>query len=282
MTSSTTSPGAVLLLGGTGKVGRRLAPLLQAAGIPALVASRSGDVKFDWFDESTWEPIFATPIESVYFVCTTADNHVELSKKFIDLAVAKGVKRIVLLGASSVEEGRPFMGEEWAYLRELGKRGKIGWAVLRPTWFMENFSESYHVKEIQEGKLYSATGAGRVPWISTHDIAAVGFHALTSPEPPNTDFVILGSELLTYQDIASIFTAVLGRKIAYEQLSVADMTTYFISLGLPADYAPVLAGMEGDIGAGAEDRTNDVVRTVTGKEPRRFREFVEQNRAVWS
>jgi len=53
----------------------------------------------------------------------------------------------------------------------------------------------------QEGKIYSATGAGKVPWVSTEDIAAVAFKALTSEQAPNRDYLILGPELLSYGEV---------------------------------------------------------------------------------
>ncbi|KAI0839155.1 putative ergot alkaloid A [Hypoxylon sp. FL0890] len=268
---SPSTSGTVLVLGGTGKVGSRLVPLLTEASIPTLVASRSGKapagstgVKFDWDDESTWEPILANPdsVRAVFLIGPGSPDHSPVIK-FIDVARGKGVRRFVLLSASSVEEGGPLMGVTHKRLHELGNEGKIEWAVLRPSWFMQNFLETYHVKPIkEENKLYSATGPGRIPWVSAEDIAAVAFHALTSPQPPNTDFLVLGPELLKYTDLAEIFTSVLGRKITYHELTEAELVAQYQHIGVPAEYAAVLAAMDTNIRNGAEDRTNDVVRTV--------------------
>ncbi|KAI1455901.1 putative ergot alkaloid A [Annulohypoxylon moriforme] len=285
------STGAVLLQGGTGKVASRIAPLLQAANIPTLVASRSGKsptglpgVKFDWTDESTWEPVFAnspTPIKAVFLVAPLVSHPGALMKKFIDFAVARGAKRFVILGASSIEEGGTWMGAAQKYLREQGDQGKLEWAALRPTWFQQNFSEGAHgVLLKSESKLFSATGNGKIPFVNAEDIAAVGFHALTSPQPPNRDYVILGSELLSYPDVATIFSDVLKRPIEYVELSESDLVARFTQFIEP-EYARTLAAMDTDIKNGAENRTNDVVRTVTGKEPKKFRDFVEENKAVW-
>ncbi len=69
---------------------------------------------------------------------------------------------------------------------------------------VENLSEhEHHVHSIKiEGKLYSATSDGRIPWVSVEDIAAVAARALTAEEAPNTDYVILGPELLSYGDVS--------------------------------------------------------------------------------
>lgn len=138
--------GTVLLLGGTGKVGREIAPLLQPT-CPVLLASRSGTspdpakytgVRFDWNEKSTWEPALSagpTPVTSVWIVAPGILNPGPVAKDFIDLARAKGAVRFVLLSSTQVEDGGPAMGQIHKSLRELGERGETEWAVLRPTWF---------------------------------------------------------------------------------------------------------------------------------------------------
>lgn len=141
--STPSTTGAVLLTGGTGKVGSRIAPLLHAAGIPTLVASRSGSapagltgVKFDWEDQATWSPTFAShSVGAVLLVERGAPDQPQKMKALVDLARTKGARRFVLLSASSIEEDGLLMGKTHRYLHELGGAGEVEWAVLRPTWF---------------------------------------------------------------------------------------------------------------------------------------------------
>jgi len=46
-----------LVIGGTGKTGRRVVERLRARGLPVRVGSRSGEPPFDWEDRSTWTPV---------------------------------------------------------------------------------------------------------------------------------------------------------------------------------------------------------------------------------
>ncbi|RYP43052.1 hypothetical protein DL768_010110 [Monosporascus sp. mg162] len=298
-TNTTTAGGAVFLTGGTGKVASRIALLLQAAGIPAIIASRSGHappgsgytgVRFDWDDRATWEPALAAStqkhggLSAVFLVMPGMPDPGPAAADFVDLARARaGAKRFVLLSASSVEEGGPAMGQVHALLRERGERGEIGWAVVRPTWMQENFAtQETHLKSIrEEDKVYSATGAGKIPWVSAGDVAAVAFAAMTAPEPPNRDFLVLGPELLSYGDVAGALTEALGRKIAHGDISEAELVRRHQDFGMPAQYAAILAAMDTAIKNGSEDRLSDVVLQVTGRPPRRFRDFVEENKAVW-
>ncbi|ORY71790.1 uncharacterized protein BCR38DRAFT_418070 [Pseudomassariella vexata] len=284
--------GAVLLLGGTGKVASRIAPKLKAANIPLLIASRSGRapegyqaVKFEWLDRMTWETsLSAAPaVRAVFIVFQGFVDPSAMAKDFVDYARGLGVDRFVLLSQSPVDENGPAFGQIHRYLRELGDRGKIGWAVLRPTWFQQNFSElGYHIQSIKkENKIYSASGRGKIPWISCDDIAAVGYHCLTTSEPPNTDFLILGPELLGYDELADIFTQVLGRKIVHHNLTPEGLEQQYQKNGVSPEFANFLAELDKGIEIGAENRKNDVFFATMGYEPRKFRDFVKANQAVW-
>ena len=132
----------ILITGGTGKTGIKLAHLLNKAGHPILLTSRKGEVphpfkgvKFDWLDPPTFtNPFDVDPaIDRVYVVGPVGVldmlPHVQ---PFIDLAVTKGVKRFVVLGSSQTPKGGPIAGKVHKYLEEIG----VDYAVLRPTWFM--------------------------------------------------------------------------------------------------------------------------------------------------
>jgi festuclavine dehydrogenase len=210
---SESTQGTILLLGGTGKVSSRLAPLLVSNGNPILLASRSGrapslpnchGIKFDWFDQSTYINLFITgsAISAVFIVAPPIMHQMQLTKTFIDLAISKGVKRFVLLSGSVLPVGDgPMMGAVSKYIVSLN----VEYAILRPSWFMENFSEVEHFRSILEGdKIVTAAGDGKVPFVSANDIAAVAFRALTDEVPHNADHLILGPGLFSYDEVSYI------------------------------------------------------------------------------
>ncbi|GAB1310847.1 hypothetical protein MFIFM68171_01057 [Madurella fahalii] len=282
----------ILILGGTGKVGSRIAHQLSSRQIPILVASRRGTsdhgvpVVFDWHDRETWEKPFTAAtasISAIYLIAPPSMDADKVMNEFIDFARERGVRRFVLQSASSVEAGGPAMGKVHAYLRELGQRGEVDWAVLRPTWFQENFAEQpFYADAIkEESKVYSATGDGKIPFVSSDDIAAVAVCALTNPDPPNTEYLVLGPELLAYSDIAEILTQVLGRTIVHVDLTAAELEERHQKFGLPKEYATMLSAMDTSIKFGAENRTNDVVLALTGAAPKMFKAYAENAKDVW-
>ena len=62
-----TQPKPILVLGASGKTGRRVTERLTAAGRPVRAASRSGENRFVWEDEATWAPTLAG-VDAVYIV----------------------------------------------------------------------------------------------------------------------------------------------------------------------------------------------------------------------
>lgn len=203
----------VLLLGSTGKIASRIVPFLSTAGYTTLLASRSGisqsslnnchSVKFDWFDSSTWSPLFTShPISALFIIAPPILDCVPLMKSFIDLALRHHVKRFVLLSASLIDVGDgPSFSEVSGYIAGLG----VEWAVLRPTWFMENFSEQQYLPSIRdEDRILTATGEGRVPFVSADDIADVAYRALVDEKSHDTDHLILGPELFSYDEVSSL------------------------------------------------------------------------------
>ena len=275
----------VLLTGGTGKTGSRLAQQLIEAGHPVRIASRSGagilgaqGVRFNWLEDSGHEAALQG-VRSVYLVAPAGSMEPHsVMAPFIERAMQSGVRRFVLLSASLIEEGGPAMGETHRMLREAAPE----WAVLRPTWFMQNFSEGPHAATIRdESRIYSATVQGRVPFVHADDIARVALRALTDEAPHNTDHIITGPQVLAYSEVAAIIGEALGKPIEHAALSEAELSARWAGLGLPGEYAAMLASMDTAIAHGAEDRTTDAVLRVTGQAPQSFASFAHDSVAAW-
>lgn len=137
----------ILVLGGRGTTSSRISPLLSAAKVPFLIASRSSDpdtpyiqATFDWLDEKTYGNPFETAssngldsISGVYMVSPPILDVAPPMNAFIDFAREKGVKRFVLMSASTITMGDVAMGKVHERIASLDD---VEWAVLRPTWFM--------------------------------------------------------------------------------------------------------------------------------------------------
>ncbi|KAK0429584.1 hypothetical protein EV421DRAFT_1948174 [Armillaria borealis] len=274
----------ILLTGGTGKTATRISRLLKDGNQPVLLTSRKGvvpepfrGVKFDWHDPSTFENVFTTDpnIDRIYLVAPGATSEVfPPMKLFIDLAVQKGVKRFVLLTASTMSNSYPLMGPKvHEYLLSL----KADYAVLRPSWFFEIFL-TVHLRTIKEKyTIISASADGKIGFTSADDIADLAVSALTDEKSHVTDHIITGPELFSYDDVAAIFTEALGRKITHTRITVEELKQRYTSFGLPDGFSGMLSSLEGLNANGGEEEIFKAPKKVTGK--RTLRSFVEANKA---
>lgn len=273
----------ILLTGGTGKTGSRIAVRLAAHGVQARVASR--DVKaaeaqavhFDWANTATHGSALDC-IGAIYLVAPAGvADPLEAMTPFLRAALSAGVRRYVLLSASSLPEGGPMMGQVHAFLHEEAPE----WVVLRPTWFMQNFSEQQHLPTIRdEGAIYTATYDGRVPFIHADDIAAVGVAALLG-RVSDGDHILTGPRALSYDDAAGIIAAAVRRPVRHQRLSEEGLARRLAGHGLPPPYAATLAAMDAAIAGGSEDRVTGAVEAITGRAPISFEAFAADNRDRW-
>ena len=171
------------------------------------------------------------------------------------------------------------MGQVHAWL----KSNVPSWIILRPTWFMQNFSEQQHLPTIVgEDAIFSATGEGRVGFIDAEDIAAVAAAALTALEFPSGELILTRPETLSYDQVAALLTNATGREIHHRRLSEQQMAERFVAFGVPDGFAAGLAAMDSAIATGAEDRTTDNVARVTRRPAGSFQSFVKRNAAAWT
>jgi ergot alkaloid biosynthesis protein len=272
---------SVLLTGGTGKTGSRIAAQLATRNVRTRLASRhpqTGQTFFDWFEPSTFAPALEN-MESVYLLAPLGvADCLQVMLPFIEQALATGVQRLVFLSSSLVPEGAPALGQVHQYLH----RHAPSWVVLRPSWFMQNFSEQQHRKTIrQHGAIFSATGSGKVPFIDAGDIAAVAAEALTDQAFPSGDTVLTGPDLLSYADVAAILTDVVGYPVRHQPLTEEELARNFEKGGIAKEFASLLASLDSAIANGAEARLTTEVERITGRPPISFQTFAQNARSAW-
>lgn len=261
----------VLVIGATGTVGAFVAEYLSAAGEQVSAAARRGAVRFDWYDRSTWDTALAG-VDRMYLIAPADDSDpVAAMRPFLIAARDGGVKRAVLQSGSPVKEGDPGLGRVHTAVAETFPE----WAVLRPSWFMQNFSGNHLQSESirRRGEIVSATGSGRVGFIDARDIARVATTVLTSDVAMNRDAILTGPEALSYDDVAAILSRVSDRSVRHVLVTAERLAKIFESGGMPAEYATALAAMDAAIATGAEDRVTDEVLRLTGTAPRPFEAF---------
>jgi uncharacterized protein YbjT (DUF2867 family) len=287
-----TSP-TVLVTGPTGKVGRRLIPLLARRGVTVRAAARSPlaaragiePVRFDWADKSTYETA-RNGVDAMYLVPgpSPGPEHADYIRALLDGAVRADLKRVVLLSVYGVDQAPP---ENPLRRIELAVESSgVPYTILRPGAFMQNFSEGHFIRAVESirerDEIAMPGGDGVVSWVSTEDIAAVAAVALTEDGHQGKAYVQLGPEPLTVTQVAEHISWVAGRRIRYVETNNKPLRDELIAAGVPpetADHNSQLAAYA--FSSGMFGVLNDDILNVTGRPPVSFAEFAVGAAAAW-
>jgi uncharacterized protein YbjT (DUF2867 family) len=266
-----------LVIGGTGKVGRRVVERLTALGLPARIGARSGEPPFDWDDRSTWAPVLEG-VGSAYVThyWDAIPGAAETLGSFAELAVDRGVQRLVLLSGRGEEEAE----RADRAVRESGAE----LTVLRSTWFAQNFSENYWSEQVQAGELALPAGDTPEPFVDADDIADVAVAALSDDRHIGEVYELTGPRLLTFAEAVREISRAVGREIRYEPISIEEFAAAAAEQGVPGDVIEMLTFIFGEVLDGRNAHVTDGVRRALGREPRDFSDYARDAAAtgIWN
>jgi uncharacterized protein YbjT (DUF2867 family) len=262
-----------LVLGGTGTTGRRIADRLRTAGHEVRTASRTGsDVRLDLDDPSTWAPAL-DGITAAYLMEPTVRPGDRLAR-FADVALASGVRRLVLLSAARASDpNHPLHAVE-----QTVRGSDAEWTILHPNWFAQNFTEGPWKNAVRSGTLALPAGDGRTPFIDAADIADVATAALTTADHNGRTYELTGPEAITFAEAANQLTEA-GLPVEYVALSPSEYTEQQVSQGVPRSGAELLTGILTSIANGYGGEPTADVEQALGRPARTFKEFVRDRDA---
>lgn len=267
MRQQTHAQQSTVVLGGTGKTGRRVVDRLTAAGVPTRVGSRAGTPPFDWDDQRTWPAVLdgAGAVYVAFSPDLAVPGAAEAVGALAALAVDRGVRRLVLLS------GR---GEPDAVRSEEAVRDVFAEAtVLRCSWFDQNFSESYMVEGLRDGVLALPVDGVAEPFVDAEDIADAALAALTEPGHAGRLYELTGPRLLTFADAVREIGVATGRRLRFEPVTLAEFTSLLAAQGVPDDVVSLMTYLFTEVLDGRNANLTDGVRRALGREPRDFGDY---------
>ena len=163
--NTTTNP-LTLVLGGTGKTGRRVAERLDKLGVATRIGSRSAAAAFDWNDRATWTPALkgVSRVYVSYYPDLAVPGAPENVAAFAQEALAAGARRLVLLSGRGEKEAQR--------AEEILKASGAEWTILRASWFSQNFSENFLLDAVRSGTVALPVDDVKEPFVDAEDIAA--------------------------------------------------------------------------------------------------------------
>lgn len=269
--------GPVLVTGGTGKTGRRIAAKLADRGIEVRIGSRSAVPAFDWNNDKNWDDCLAG-IESVYINYSpdlAMPGATDSIQAFVDRARRHDVKRLVLLSGRGEAEAQA--------CERIVQDSGFEWTVVRASWFNQNFSEGAFVEMVQAGQITLPAGDTPEPFVDIDDIADVAVAAFTEEGHAGEVYEVTGPRLLTFAEAAAELTRASGRNITYVQVPHDAFVAGAAESGAPKDVVWMLDYLFATVLDGRNASLTDGVQRALGRPPKDFSVYARDAAAtgVW-
>ena len=266
-----------LVLGATGKTGRRVAERLTARGVPVRPGSRAGNPPFDWDDRATWTPALhgMGAAYVTYYPDIAIPGAAVTVGDFANLAVKSGVRRLVLLS------GR---GEDGALLGEQAVRDSgADWTILRSSWFSQNFSEGIFVDQVLSGEVALPVATVQEPFVDVDDIAEIAVAALIDDRHVGQLYEVTGPRLMTFTETIDEIARAAGREVRYKQVSPEQYASMLAEQNVPAEFVSLLNYLFTEVLDGRNAHLTDDVQRALGRPPRDFSEYARDTAAtgIW-
>lgn len=260
----------ILLIGGNGKTGSKVAQKLAGKRIPTRIVSRSTEIPFDWHTPDTW----ASALEgtSAAYITFQPDlavpGAVETIEAFASIALSLGVKRLTLLS------GR---GEEEAQRAEQALQNSgADWTIVRASWFAQNFSESFLKGAIMEGQVTVPVHIATEPFIDTEDIADVVVAALTDPAHIGKLYEVTGPKLLSFEEAVGEIASATGKNINYQQVPLDQYAEAAATSGVPEELVSLIMFLFSTVLDGRNQNICNGVEQALGRPATDFTSYAQR------
>jgi len=267
----------ILVLGGTGKTGRRIAAGLEAKGIPVRTGSRSASPPFDWNDEAGWNACLegVTAAYISYAPDLAMPGATDAIQAFVDRATQHGVERLVLLSGRGEPEAQA--------CERIVQESCAEWTVVRASWFFQNFSEGAFTEMVLAGQITLPAGDVQEPFVDVDDIAEVAVAALSEPGHTGEVYEVTGPRLMTFAGVASELSETIGRDIEFIEVPHDAFIKGAKESGAPREVVWMLDYLFSTVLDGRNAHLTDGVQRALGREPRDFSAYAQDvvEAGVW-
>lgn len=291
---STQGTATILITGATGSIGTELTKILSAQGVSFKAMVRSVEkakemaampgvtlVPGDFNDNASLDNALQG-IQKAFLLTNSSEHAEQQQLRFVNAAKKAGVKHIVKLSQWAADAHSPVRFLRYHAVVEAAiKASGITYTFLRPNLFMQGFL-GFKGSIALTGKFFASAGDAKISLIDIRDIAAVAAAALTGPEHESKVYDLTGPEVLTHQQLADIFSRVLGRKILFIDVPGDAMKEALLNVGFPEWQADGLLEDYAHYRLDEASALTPDVAHVTGREPRTFEQFVKDHASLFS
>jgi len=236
-------------------------------------------ISFDWTRPETW-PDAVAGARGVLLAARPLDvAAAAILPEFLDLCRQSGCEHVVFSSAfgTDAQPSAPLALVE-SYLQHCG----LAWTILRPNFFLENFSHGWLLPDIRAaGRISLAAGDGRTSFISVRDVAAVAVVAFTDPAHRSRAYDLTGGDAYGHRAVAAALTRASGRPVNYEPVDEDAMREMGRRAGFPGGQLEYLLALYRLVRAGKAAKVESTVARLLGRKPVSLEAFAQEHAAAW-
>ncbi|KAB8155155.1 NAD(P)H-binding protein [Kordia sp. TARA_039_SRF] len=269
----------ILVIGGTGKTGRRVADILKNEQQNVFIGSRNNTPAFDWNNPDTYKSVLKN-MDCAYIVYTpdlAVPGAKEAIQTLTEIALQEGLEKVVLLSGKGEKEAEA--------CEEIVANSGLNYTIVRASWFNQNFSESVFLEPILAGHVALPMAEAEIPFVDADDIAEVAAKALLDDSLNGQIITVTGPEKLTFAAAVQTIAKAANKTIHFQAISLDTYLEGMKNAGIPDDFIWLFGYLFKEVLGNADNQTiSDDIEKVLGRKAIRFSEFAQKTAAtgVWN
>ncbi|MFD2824640.1 NmrA family NAD(P)-binding protein [Lacinutrix iliipiscaria] len=269
----------ILIIGGTGKTGRRVAENLTQQGHNVRVVGRKTNPVFDWENTDTYDEALKGMDRAyiVYYPDLAVPGSREAISTLSKKALEAGLEKVILLSGKGETEAEA--------CEEIIANSGLNFTLVRASWFNQNFSEGAFLEFVLNGTVALPMPEAKIPFVDVNDIADVVSKVLLDDSYNGQTLTVTGPQKRTFKEVVDIMAQAANKPIQFVPISIEEFKDGMRQAGLPESYIWLFGYLFQDVLGNPNNQEvyNDVEK-VLGRPAKSFETFAKETAAtgIWN
>ncbi|UAM99056.1 NmrA family NAD(P)-binding protein [Polaribacter litorisediminis] len=269
----------ILIIGGTGKTGRRVAQNLTQTGHKVRVVGRKTNPAFDWSNPETYAEALKDMDRAyiVYYPDLAVPGARDAITALTEKALEAGLEKVVLLSGKGETEAEA--------CEDIVANSGLNYTLVRASWFNQNFSEGAFLEFVKNGTVALPMPEAEIPFVDADDIADVVSKVLIDDTFKGKTITVTGPQKRTFKEIVDIMSESIDKPIQYIPISIDEFKEGMRQAGLPDSYVWLFGYLFKEVLGNPENQeVSEDVAKVLGRPAKDFETYAKETAAtgIWN
>jgi uncharacterized protein YbjT (DUF2867 family) len=269
----------ILVIGGTGKTGRRVAENLMQSGHNVRVVGRKTTPTFDWDNPETYIASLKDMDRAyiVYYPDLAVPGSRDAITILTEKALEAGLEKVVLLSGKGETEAEA--------CEDIVANSGLNYTLVRASWFNQNFSEGAFLDFVLDGVVALPMPEAEIPFVDADDIANVVSKVLIDDSYNGQTITVTGPQKRTFKEIVNIIAEAIDKPIQFVPISIDEFKKGMQQAGLPDSYVWLFGYLFKEVLGNPENQeVSDDVAKVLGRPAKDFETYAKETTVtgIWN